>query len=86
MTSKKTITLTWTKVELDHVVRCLSLYLPRPPLLVSASTGLYCCPTCYSEIEKPQANYCCECGQCFDWDEVSDWAEELTEFHKEPVT
>ena len=86
MSTQKTITLTWTKAEFDHIVRCLNLYLPKAPLLVSAPAGVYTCPTCYSEIEKRSANYCCECGQCFDWDGVSDWAEELTAFHKESAT
>lgn len=86
MDEQETVTLRWTRTEITYVVRCLSLYLPKAPLVLSASDGLYYCPVCYAEVKNRQTNYCPQCGQCFDWNSAYEWGEKPTDFPNKTVS
>lgn len=75
--AKKTVTLIWTKAELDLMCRCMSRHLPTQPLLLSAEMEKYSCPTCYSPAIKKVTNFCNACGQSLDWETAETWESEL---------
>lgn len=75
MPPEKTITLTWTKPELQLIIRCLSLYQPRKPLLLSSADQRFHCPTCGTQLPAQPANYCSACGQSLEWDDEVQWAD-----------
>lgn len=71
--SKKTVTLIWTKSEIDLMCVCMSRYLPKQPLRVSATMEKYNCPLCHKPVAKYVNRYCNECGQSLDWEAKHDW-------------
>ena len=78
MAPQKTVTLTWTKLELEMIVHSLSRCLPRTALQVSSEPVVICCPTCAAELQHLDG-YCSECGQCIDQEADIQWAEQLSE-------
>jgi len=78
MPTEKTVTLTWSKLELQMIVYCLSRCLPRTPLRVSSDPVVHCCPTC-AAVLLPPTGYCSECGQSIDWDTDTQWARQLSD-------
>lgn len=77
MAKKETITLTWTKAEIELMSVCMSLHMPKQPVLLSAAMEKYNCPNCHSPVTKNVTNYCNECGQSLDWEAEQDWEEHL---------
>lgn len=84
MAPKKTVTLTWTKLELEMIVYSVGRCLPRPPLQVSSEPVVKCCPTCAAVLQHLDG-YCSECGQCIDQEANIQWAEQLSEKSNENV-
>ena len=78
MAPKKTVTLTWTKLEVEMIVHSLGRCLPRTPLQVSSEPVVNCCPTC-AAVLRHSDGYCSECGQCIDQEVNTQWAEQLSE-------
>jgi predicted amidophosphoribosyltransferase len=62
-----TVTLTWTRRELQMMVDSLNRSLPRTPFSLSRSPVRCCCPACAADLQ-PQQSYCSRCGQHMDWD------------------
>lgn len=79
MEKQETVTLVWTKEQIELAMDCLKRNLPQNPLLVSESSSRYCCPICLSKLVYHQDNFCSHCGQSLEWDEVIDWAKERAE-------
>ena len=76
MSSQKTVTLTWNKLQLEMIVYCVGRALPKAPLHLSSQPAVQCCPTCATILMNAK-NYCSECGQCIDYSTDVRWAEEV---------
>lgn len=83
MASEKTLTLTWTKVEFQLIMRSLNRLMPRAPMKVSSDPAVYSCPTCSTILQHQ--NYCSACGQNIDWDSDVQWQVTLANIFNDDV-
>lgn len=83
MASEKTLTLTWTKVEFQLIMRSLNRLMPRAPMKVSSDPAVYSCPTCSTILQHQ--NYCSACGQNIDWDSDVQWQTTLANIFNDDV-